>query len=663
MPIIQDVQEGTDGPGPAAPPAPRRGVGTVALLLTVAVGVGLAACSGSAPRPIASDVPGAARSDLREGGTLRWAVDSVPATLNVFQSGADPTSALVAGATLPTLFRLDDHARAHPDPDFLTSAESTAPSPDHPDQTVVYRLNPRAVWSDGHPLSAADFAAQWRALGGGDPSYWSNDASGYPVIRSVTRGADAHQVKVVFSRPYAQWRTLFTPLYPAAAMKSADAFNSGSRDGLALSAGPFRVGRVDRRAGRITLERNPRWWSDRARLQRIDLLAVPSGRRLDELDQDRLDVAPLDRAVDAAPAGGAAGGPGPAFRRAQALPGFHLRRASAAAYTQLTLNAGRGPLADPRVRQAVARAVDRQRIADLVLKPLGLPAAPLGNHLLMGDQAGYQDNSAALGHTDRRSVAHLLEAAGWQVGFPVAAATPPAVTPSVVEPSGAESSTAEPAASTTPSATATATAAPSATGTPSSTLVPAGLASGVPQRLPATVRTKEGRPLVLDLLIPAGSATARRVADEVVADLGRVGIAAVPRTVDGEGFFADHVAAGDFDLALFSWPASAAAVADERALFAKPQPGPDGLPAVGLNYARTGTDEIDRLMDEAASALDPAEADRFTQQADVRIWEEAHSVPLFQRPEIVAVRDSVANVGAFGFATPRFQDIGFTLTS
>ena len=44
------------------------------------------------------------------------------------------------------------------------------------------------------------------------------------------------------------------------------------------------------------------------------------------------------------------------------------------AYTQLALNGERGPLADERVRRAVARALDRQELADVVLKPLGLPA-------------------------------------------------------------------------------------------------------------------------------------------------------------------------------------------------------------------------------------------------------------------------------------------------
>jgi peptide/nickel transport system substrate-binding protein len=41
------------------------------------------------------------------------------------------------------------------------------------------------------------------------------------------------------------------------------------------------------------------------------------------------------------------------------------------------------------------------------------------------------------------------------------------------------------------------------------------------------------------------------------------------------------------------------------------------------------------------------------------IWDEVHSITLYQRPEIVATKSNLANFGAFGFATPpRYEDIG-----
>jgi peptide/nickel transport system substrate-binding protein len=88
-------------------------------------------------------------------------------------------------------------------------------------------------------------------------------------------------------------------------------------------------------------------------------------------------------------------------------------------------------------------------------------------------------------------------------------------------------------------------------------------------------------------------------------------------------------------------------------------PAPDGSLVVEQNYARVGTDEIDQLFEQAAGELDPDVSRRLAERADARIWAAAHSLPLYQRPQLVAVRKNIANAGAFGFATPRYQDIGF----
>ncbi|WP_158713970.1 ABC transporter family substrate-binding protein [Kitasatospora aureofaciens] len=592
----------------------------------------------AAPTAGTGDVRPVDRDAVEDGGLLRWAVDGVPATLNVYQRGANADSTLLAHALYPSLFRPDERGRLVPDPDYLAGAESTPPG--QQPQVVTYRLNPRAVWSDGTPLSAADLTAQQAALSGRDPAYQSSRAAGYDAIDTIAQGADPHEIKVTFRRPYGEWRALFGPLYPAAETAGPTAFNRMLTGTGHLSAGPYTLTRYDAAGGRITLEANPLWWGDLPKTDRIDFLATPPERRLDALDQNRLDVAPItvavDRGVPPAPTASASAGastpaaapPAPptatataaaapptataaappatataaaappaalpeaaalALRRAESLPGITLHRAAAASLTQLTLNAGRGPLTDPAVRQAVGRAVDRRRIAEAALGPLGLPGAPLGSHLLAGDQEGYRDDSGAAGAGD---AAQLLDRAGWK------------------RPDGG-------------------------------------------------TRTKGGKQLALTLLFPAGSATARRTADALTADLAESGIAVKPQSAPADTFVQDHLAVGDYDLALFSWPAGPSPAAEQRAAYAKPRPDADGTLAPGGNYGRSGTEEIDRLFDRAAAELDPAARLDLLQEADVRIWQLGHSVPLYQRPELVAVRTGVAGAGAFGFGWPRFQDMGW----
>ncbi|MEE1821694.1 ABC transporter family substrate-binding protein [Streptomyces sp. BE20] len=583
----------------------RLPAAAAALLLALAASAG---CSGGpfpagtaptpvpappAPATVTGDVLPVDRSTVRDGGTLRWAVDAVPATLNVYQPAATADSALLAHALYPALFRPGAHGGWEADPDYLAAAESTPPG--QLPQVVTYRLNPRAVWSDGTPLSAADFIAQRAALSGLDPAYTSARPAGYGTIDSIVQGAGPQEVKVTFRQPCAQWRALFGPLYPAAETATAAAFGRPLPGGTAHpTAGPFLVSGYDPAGGRAALVRNPYWWGEPAKADRIDFLAVPAEQRADALEQNRVDIAPLTAAVDHAAGGAGApagGGAAQALHRAETLPGVTLHRAAGAALTQLTLNAARDLLTDPVLRRAVARAVDRRHAADAALTPLGLPAAPHGHHLLTGDQDGYRDNADALGATD---AGRMLDTAGWK----------------------------RPAADAT--------------------------------------RARNGRELALTLLAPAGSATARRTADAVVADLGAAGIAVRVTEAPADTFVRDHLAAGDYDLALFSWPAGPDPAGEQQPVYAKPRPGPDGALRAGTNFARAGTEEIDRLFERAGAEPDPAARQALLQEADVRIWQLGHSVPLFQRPELTAVRAGLAGAGVWGFGRPRFQDVGWS---
>ena len=80
---------------------------------------------------------------------------------------------------------------------------------------------------------------------------------------------------------------------------------------------------------------------------------------------------------------------------------------------------------------------------------------------------------------------------------------------------------------------------------------------------------------------------------------------------------------------------------------------------VRQNYGRIGSDEIDRLWLQANQELDRPKAVELANQIDGLIWQEVHSLTLYQRPEIWAVRQGLANFGAFGFADVTFKNIGW----
>ncbi|OIJ86814.1 ABC transporter family substrate-binding protein [Streptomyces colonosanans] len=679
----------------------------------------LAACSADEEREskpaAAQDIAPAARALITDGGTLRWAVDSVPETLNTFQTDADAATARIAGAVLPSMFRLDANGRPQRNPDFLESAKVVSTEPR---QVVVYRLNQQAAWSDGRKIDASDFAAQWRALSGKDHAYWTARNAGYDRIEKVERGAGNLEVKVTFGKPYADWKSLFSPLYPKDVTGTPNSFNDGARKSLKVTAGPFAVQQVDRQGGQVTLTRSPRWWGRPAKLSEIVLVAVPRDQRARALADGKIDMAEVDpeeaqritfatrgkggstptqgssqgtsRAPSEGPsqeptAGGTGAGGGAAAQSAgqPALHGFVIRKSLEPAYTQLALNGSQGPLTDERVRRAVARALDRTELAGLVLKPLGLPFAPLGSHLALAGQPAYADDSGALGRQDTAQAQALLTEAGWVAGGPVteqkkSAGSPGKKADGTKAEDGKADGTKESSGdgsgddgthtvreddkapgrqstrhlSTQHQGEHPGAAAPGAYA-PRGTAAPAGAASGV--------LAKDGKPLQLRFVLPSGpgSQPLRTVGDRIARMLEKVGIRTEITKVPDESFFRDHIASGDYDLALYSWPASAFPATDARPIYAKPVPGPDGSLSVEQNYTRVGTDQVDQLFDEAIATLDEDEERDLVRKADTRLWAIAGSIPLFQRPQLTVTRLNLANVGSFGFQTPLYEDIGF----
>ncbi|WP_412076840.1 ABC transporter substrate-binding protein [Streptomyces xanthophaeus] len=753
------------------------------------------------PAAAGQDIATTARDKVADGGVLRWAVDSLPNTLNTFQADADATTARIAGAVLPQLFVLDAKGRPVANPDYLEKAEVVEREPK---QVVLYKLHQQAVWSDGREIGAADFVAQWRALNGKDSAYWTARNAGYDRIEKIERGKTDLEVRVTFSKPYADWRALFTPLYPKQVTGTPDAFNEGARGTLKVTAGPFGLGAIDKKTGTAALTRNPRWWGQPPKLDTLVLTAVPRAGRPAALAAGKIDLAEIDRAgadrialarrdakgsAGAGSGGAPAHGPAAAVTPAQAtlswaiafgadeekaeaeqenrlkkaeaakryaaeqkaLRTFTVRKSLEPAYTQLAMNGASGPLADERVRRAVARALDRKALAEAVLKPLGLPAKPVGSHLALAGQRAYADNSGALGGQDTQAAQALLADAGWRRGGkltepsgakagPESAPQDDAKTPSgpgtgndglyiVGQDDGRNgelrSATADlvralPAGPAAGPGTLPGGHGSGATGTdagafaayaprtgPSPVLAPAPFAAQqeasilaqaaalaqAAQPAPAddgkrtpgrdgeaadpakaspppakqAVRTsgnmlaKDGKPLTLRFVLPSGpgSEALRTVGERITRMLQKLGVQTEMTKVADESFFKDHIASGQYDLALYSWPATAYPATDARPIFAKPEPAADGSLLVEQNYTRVGTDHIDQLFDQAVGELDEEQSRELMRKADARIWAAAGSIPLFQRPELVAVKPSLANAGAFGLGTPRFQDIGW----
>ena len=386
----------------------RAGRAAITALVTAVVLSGCSAATNLAPAAgnnaevgTTSDVNPQDPATLRDGGSLRLALSDFPPNFNILH--IDGNSAEVGAmmkATLPRAFIIGADGSAKVDTNYFTSIELTGTAP----QVVTYTINPKAVWSDGTPITWQDIASQIHATSGADPAFAIAGPSGADRVATVTRGVDDRQAIMTFAKPYAEWRGMFAGngmLLPSSMTSTPDAFNKGQLDSPGPSAGPFIVSSLDRTTQRIVLTRNPKWWGNRARLDTITYLVLDDAARLPALQNNTIDASGIGT-VDQ-------------LTIAQRTSGISIRRAPAPSWSHFTFNGAAGSiLADKTLRLAVSKGIDRRTIAKVVQYGLTSDPVPLNNHIYVAGQQGYQDNSDIVPY-DPEQAKKELDALGWKV--------------------------------------------------------------------------------------------------------------------------------------------------------------------------------------------------------------------------------------------------------
>ncbi len=172
------------------------------------------------------------------------------------------------------------------------------------------------------------------------------------------------------------------------------------------------------------------------------------------------------------------------------------------------------------------------------------------------------------------------------------------------------------------------------------------------------VRTNsDGEQLSLRFFCPSGVETCTNEATIAQEHLSKVGIDVTVETREPDAYFNEHIYTGDFELSTFVVTSTTPYAGELFTNFGGPfdEDGEDW----GNNYARTSTEEINDTFGELAEENDPEAYDAIANEIDAMMWENGQSLPLFQRPGTWAVPDNLANFGAFGLASPIYEDIGY----
>lgn len=265
---------------------------------------------------------------------------------------------------------------------------------------ITMHLRDDIVWSDGKPLTSADFKFTYEMYV--DPK--NAVATTYPYSNiSSLETPDARTVVMKFDEPFAPWLSFWKGIVPEHILKPV--FESeGTLDNAAwnkaptVGAGPF-VFSEWQSGSFLRFVRNDRYWGKKAVLDEIFIRIVPD---------DAAQVAALK----------AGDGDLGIFIAYPDIPDLEAAGAKIVSvnsgYSEgwfINLGDKANPaLLDVRVRQALAYAIDREKIAKDLLLGKTKPGASLW------DNMPYVDPSLKPYPYDPAKAKKLLDEAGWVVG-------------------------------------------------------------------------------------------------------------------------------------------------------------------------------------------------------------------------------------------------------
>jgi peptide/nickel transport system substrate-binding protein len=341
-----------------------------------------------------------AYDQVKKGGTLTLAIGQLPNNWNNNTAdGQLADTSTIQGPLVGSGVNWAADGSWKLNTDYATSIKVTSDSP----TTVDVQINPKAVWSDGKPITAADMISYWKAQNGSNKKFNVAGTTCFEDIKDVKQvGSDTRHYTVTFDSAYAEWQACVWPDLPQAVTATPADYNSAYKSKMYPGDGPYVVDSIDQNGGVITEVPNPKWWGRAPKLDKIVFRVI---------DQAGLGQAFANNEVNYIDTGAQLD----VMKQAQSKSGAIVERTGGTTYTQLTLNAQSGPLKDQNVRQAIFYAINRQQFASVTQKGLGVPPVTVGSNILLPGQKGYVNTEDQLYPYSKDKAQAALKAAGYTI--------------------------------------------------------------------------------------------------------------------------------------------------------------------------------------------------------------------------------------------------------
>lgn len=334
------------------------------------------------------------------GDTLVIAQQREPASLNpALENG---TSSTQWGELLfQYMVKYDDGGQLAGD------AATEVPSPQNggiskDGMTITYHLRPGLKFADGVPLTAHD--AAWSVDAINDPRNNPQSRFAYDVVRTAD-ARDDRTLVLHLKRPFAPLLTVVLapqgfPILPKHLLAKLPNFNHIPFNAMPVGSGPYVVTKWSR-GDRVQMRANPYYYAGKPKIERIDVRFVPDpNTAMNLLRTHEVGGEFTDQALGNYPL-------------LQQIPGVRVERTPMNAVGSIIFNTQDQLTSDPRVRHALAMALDIPSMMQKTYRgAVTTQAAGRGLFIWAYDANAYPDI-----RYDPQRAGHVLDAAGWKLGI------------------------------------------------------------------------------------------------------------------------------------------------------------------------------------------------------------------------------------------------------
>lgn len=220
------------------------------------------------------------------------------------------------------------------------------------DKTLIFVLNQDVLWHDGVPFSSKDVVFTYKTLISSKIS--SPYSAGFRFVENVV-AIDKYKVKVIYKEPYFKaLETWMMGILPEHILKNEQNLMSSSFNTNPIGTGPYKLELLEH-SKNIILAANDKYFKGRPKIDKISfhVIADPMTRFL-MLKSGVLDIGSVEPMQ---------------YERQLTktfFDKFNIYEKISSSYTYLGLNLRLDKFKNPKVREALSLAIDRQEIIDIL---------------------------------------------------------------------------------------------------------------------------------------------------------------------------------------------------------------------------------------------------------------------------------------------------------